>query len=521
MTQFRQRRYLKIGLGLLLSLLIVVGIQFFQPELKGLAQQFLKAVGIQFSLLPSANPVSIPPLPQQQLIKAYFNHNQAASYTDPYRKITRPGDNLEQLIIDNINQAKSSIDIAVQELRLPKIVQALSDRSNAGVKVRLIIENTYNRGYSEFAEAERAGFNERERGKYTDFKAFADLNGDGNLSQDEINQRDSISMLKNAKIPYLDDRADGSSGSGLMHHKFVVIDGTIIVVTSANFTMSDIHGDFTAPMTTGNKNNALRIESPEVAKLFTEEFELMWKDKLFGSKKPHRPVRSLMVGDVLVDVKFSPDSSEVEWKDTSNGVIGNSLNQAQKSADMALFVFAEPELSNLLETKHNQNVEVQVLIDPSFAYRDYSAALDMWGYVSTQDCRIGNSRPWAKPISTVGVPNLVKGDLLHHKFGVADSSVVITGSHNWSNSANRTNDETLLVIHSPIVGAHYQREFDRLFDDAQLGITEKVKLKAKTTCPQKLATTKKRRVRKNAKPPIIQSDQSKITQPDLIEDISD
>jgi phosphatidylserine/phosphatidylglycerophosphate/cardiolipin synthase-like enzyme len=277
MTQFRQRRYLKIGLGLLLSLLIVVGIQFFQPELKGLAQQFLKAVGIQFSLLPSANPVSIPPLPQQQLIKAYFNHNQAASYTDPYRKITRPGDNLEQLIIDNINQAKSSIDIAVQELRLPKIVQALSDRSNAGVKVRLIIENTYNRGYSEFAEAERAGFNERERGKYTDFKAFADLNGDGNLSQDEINQRDSISMLKNAKIPYLDDRADGSSGSGLMHHKFVVIDGTIIVVTSANFTMSDIHGDFTAPMTTGNKNNALRIESPEVAKLFTEEFKEKFK----------------------------------------------------------------------------------------------------------------------------------------------------------------------------------------------------------------------------------------------------
>jgi phosphatidylserine/phosphatidylglycerophosphate/cardiolipin synthase-like enzyme len=228
-----------------------------------------------------------------------------------------------------------------------------------------------------------------------------------------------------------------------------------------------------------------------------------------------------MVGDVLVDVKFSPDSSQIEWKDTSNGVIGKSLNQAQKSANMALFVFAEPELSNLLETKHNQNVEVKVLIDPSFAYRDYSAALDMWGYVSTQDCRSGNSRPWAKPISTVGVPNLVKGDLLHHKFGVADSSVVITGSHNWSNTANRTNDETLLVIYSPIVGAHYQREFDRLFDDAQLGITEKIKLKAKTTCPQKTATTKKRRVRKNAKSPIIPSDQSKITQPDLIEDIAE
>jgi phosphatidylserine/phosphatidylglycerophosphate/cardiolipin synthase-like enzyme len=165
---------------------------------------------------------------------------------------------------------------------------------------------------------------------------------------------------------------------------------------------------------------------------------------------------------------------------------------------MALFVFAEPKLSNLLEQKHDRGVEVKVLIDPGFAYRDYSAALYMWGYISTQDCREGgNSRPWAKPISTVGVPNLIKGDLLHHKFGVVDSSMVITGSHNWSNTANRINDETLLVIRNPVIGAHYQREFDRLFDDARLGITEKVKLKAKTTCPQKLVAAKPKRRKSN------------------------
>jgi phosphatidylserine/phosphatidylglycerophosphate/cardiolipin synthase-like enzyme len=495
MTKSEQRRYLIIGLSLLLALLVFFGIQFFQPRPP------LKTAG------------TISPLPQHQYIKAYFNHNQASSYTDPYRQITRQGDDLEQFIIDNINQAKSTIDVAVQELRLPKIVQALSDRQNAGVKVRLAIENTYNKGYSEFTEAERAKFNDRERGKYADFKAFADLNKDGNLSQDEINQRDSIPMLKNAKIPYIDDTSDGSTGSGLMHHKFVIIDNKVVVTTSANFTMSDVHGDFSAPMTTGNQNNALRIESPEAAKLFTEEFELMWKDKLFGSKKPHRAARSLMIGDTKVEIKFSPDSKQIDWESTSNGLIGKSLNTAQKSADMALFVFAEPKLSNLLEEKSDRGVEVKVLIDPGFAYRDYSAALDMWGYVSTQDCREGgNNRPWAKPITTVGVPNLIKGDLLHHKFGVADSSIIITGSHNWSNTANRVNDETLLVIRNPTVGAHYQREFDRLFDDARLGITEKVKLKAKTTCPQKLATKPKRRKRDK-----LTAVQPEVVQPEVIE----
>ncbi|AFY73348.1 hypothetical protein Syn7502_01249 [Synechococcus sp. PCC 7502] len=482
MTKSIQRHYWIIGLSFLLALLVFLGIQFFQPR----------------STL--TNATGIPPLPQHPYIKAYFNHNQSNSYTDPYRKITRPGDDIEQLIIDNINAAKSTIDMAVQELRLPKIVEALSDRQKAGVKVRLVIENTYNRGYSEFTEAEREKFNEREKGKYADFLAFADLNKDGKLSQDEINQRDTIPMLKNAKIRYIDDTADGSTGSGLMHHKFFVVDQKAVFTTSANFTMSDVHGDFIAPLTTGNKNNALRIEDPEVARLFTEEFELMWNDKLFGSKKPHRPVRSLMVGDTQVEVKFSPDKSDIEWEETSNGLIGKSLSKSQKSANMALFVFAEPKLGNLLEEVHDHNVEVKVLIDPGFAYRDYSAALDMWGYVSTQDCRDGNARPWAKPIDTVGVPNLVKGDLLHHKFGVVDSNVVITGSHNWSNTANRTNDETLMVIHTPIVGAHYQREFDRLFDDARLGPTEKVKLKAKTTCPTKTAKApKKRRVRKKRK----------------------
>jgi len=502
MAKSKQRRYLYIGLCLLLALLVFLGIQFFQPRDR------LNNAG------------TIPALPQHQLIKAYFNQNQAASYTDPYRKITRPGDDIEQLIIDNINEAKSTIDMAIQELRLPKIVQALSDRQGAGVKVRLVIENTYNRGYSEYSAAEQADFNEREQGKYNDFKAFADLNGDGNLSQDEINQRDSIPMLKNAKIPYIDDTADGSKGSGLMHHKFIVIDNKVVFTTSANFTMSDVHGDFGAPLTTGNKNNALRIESPEMAKLFTQEFELMWNDKLFGTKKPHRSVQSLMVGDIPIEVKFSPDKTAIAWQDTSNGLIGKSLNKAQASADMALFVFAEPDLGNLLEEKHNQNVDVKVLIDPSFAYRDYSAALDMWGYVSTQDCRVGNSKPWAKPIDTVGVPNLVRGDLLHHKFGVVDGNTIITGSHNWSNTANRTNDETLLIINNPLVGAHFQREFDRLFDDARLGATEKVKLKAKTTCPEKIATPKKRRVRKRKRTEQTETTAT-TTQPEVIEDTAD
>ncbi|MFM7427797.1 MAG: phospholipase D-like domain-containing protein, partial [Elainella sp.] len=90
-------------------------------------------------------------------------------------------------------------------------------------------------------------------------------------------------------------------------------------------------------------------------------------------------------------------------------------------------------------------------------------------------CRYeSHNRPWANPIQTVGIPQLPEGDLLHHKFGLIDQQIVITGSQNWSEAANRSNDENLLVIRSPLVAAHFQREFDRLYSTASLGRTAKL-----------------------------------------------
>ena len=66
---------------------------------------------------------------------------------------------------------------------------------------------------------------------------------------------------------------------------------------------------------------------------------------------------------------------------------------------------------------------------------------------------------------------------LHNKFAVIDNKTVITGSFNWSPSAAHTNDETLLVIHSPQLAQHFTREMDRLWDTAELGITPHLRRK--------------------------------------------
>ncbi|MEH2130793.1 MAG: DUF655 domain-containing protein [Nostoc sp.] len=435
------------------------------------------------------------PLPQDPLVQVYFNHSESSEYQEAYRQQTRLGDDLEKQIVDAITHAKSTVDVAVQELRLPRVAQTLVDRQKAGVKVRIILENTYSRPWSSLTSTEVDKLDKRERERYNESRQFIDINQDNQLSLAEINQRDALMILQNAKIPWLDDRADGSAGSSLMHHKFVIVDNRVVIITSANFTLSDTSGDFTNSSSLGNANNLLQIDSPELASLFTEEFNIMWGDGLggqpdsrFGLQKPIRLPKQITLGTSQITVQFSPTSPTQPWSNSSNGLIGKTLDSATKSTDLALFVFSEQRLANILEKRHQQSVQIRALIEPQFAYRPYSEALDMMGVALSNKCKYEiDNHPWQNPITTVGVPVLPKGDLLHHKFGVIDSQTVITGSHNWSDAANNGNDETLVVIENPLVAAHYVREFARLYAKVKPGlppaIQEKIKLE-QTRCPQ-------------------------------------
>jgi phosphatidylserine/phosphatidylglycerophosphate/cardiolipin synthase-like enzyme len=428
-------------------------------------------------------------LPQHDAIAVYFNHSPANTYRDPYRQIDRHGDNLEQVLIEAIMAAERSIDVAVQELSLPLVAQALVQKHNQGVRVRVILENNYNRSWRDFTPAELAELDDHQQRKYLDYAAFVDLNRDRHLSHSELAQRDALQILADGGIDLIDDTADGSAGSGLMHHKFVVIDAQTVILGSANFSLSGIHGDFTNSDSRGNANSLIQIDHPAIAQLFSQEFNYMWGDgsggqldSRFGIDKPDRPPVSVAVGDAQVLVKFSPNRRSTDWLNTSNGLIARAIDQAQDSVNIALFVFSDPKIGNLLEELDQRAVAIAVLVDSSFAYREYATTLDMWGFVSTQDCQHGNRRPWANPIGSVGVPDMPWGDRLHHKFAVIDNQITIIGSHNWSNAANYNNDETLILIKHATVAAHFQQEFDRLFTDASFGPNAKLSQTGQRSC---------------------------------------
>jgi phosphatidylserine/phosphatidylglycerophosphate/cardiolipin synthase-like enzyme len=424
------------------------------------------------------------PLPQAESIQVYFNHDQSVDFTEPYRQKTRAGTDLAAKLITAIGLAQSQIDIAVQEFQLPNIAQALAARSQAGIKVRIILEHNYSRPQSGLTAAEIDQLTPREQERHQQFQQLVDIDRDGTLSLSEINQRDALIVLRNAGITILDDTADGSRGSGLMHHKFMVVDQRQVFVTSANWTMSDIYGDFRHPDSEGNQNNLVQIESGELAAAFTTEFDLMWGDgspnnqiSQFKARKPARPPVEVSVGQTRVSVQFSPTSKQQAWENSSNGSIATLLNSSQQQVDFALFVFSEPGLGDILQTQAQKGIKVRGTIDRQFAHREYSSALPLMGIDPNNLCQTAVSN--FQPLSTIGVPTLPTGDLLHHKFAVIDRQTVITGSHNWSNAANYHNDETLLIIRdNPIVAAHFDREFNRLYAQTIVGVPARLKGKA-------------------------------------------
>ncbi|HLW56536.1 MAG TPA: phosphatidylserine/phosphatidylglycerophosphate/cardiolipin synthase family protein [Bacteriovoracaceae bacterium] len=401
-------------------------------------------------------------------IRTYFNYNQESAYTDP-RGIYRYGDNLEKVIVDELKSARHSIYVAVQELRLPEIAKTLVEKHRAGVDVRIVIENSYNFDALE----QRDALEETGESSYTSLAQLVDINGNGKFETFELETRDAIYMLRKARVPFIDDASDGSAGSGLMHHKFVIIDGKKVIVSTANFTMSCIHGDLRDSNTRGNANSLMVIESNSVARVFTQEFDQLW-GRNFGQAKTYRGPQTVSVGGQKITIQFSPTTRRMHWNYTVNGLAAKHLSKAQSQIQAALFVFSDQQLSDVMQRAHGRGVHIGVMIENNFAFRNYSELLDMLGLslLDPNKCIYeDNNKPWKKPIKEGGIPRLAKGDMLHHKFAVIDQKTTIFGSQNWSDSANYNNDETLIVIQSPEVAVKYSREYQRLRQNAWIGPT--------------------------------------------------
>jgi len=240
---------------------------------------------------------------------------------------------------------------------------------------------------------------------------------------------DEAQALIAAGIPILGDRREG-----LMHDKFVVIDRQEVWGGSMNFTTGGAYQD---------NNNLIHVRSAEVAQDYSCEFEEMFVEDKFGPDiVAATPFPTLTVGGTDLEIYFSPD-------DGVAARLVELIQSAQESIYFMAFSFTSNDIGAAMLERAAAGVTVAGVMDE--------------GQVSS------NQGGEYDPFRQAGLDVRLDGNpgLMHHKVILIDRSIVITGSYNFSASAEERNDENLIVIYNPDIAAQYLTEFMRVYAQAQ------------------------------------------------------
>ncbi len=297
-------------------------------------------------------------------------------------------DDLEKAIVGFLGGAKKSLDIAVQEVDNERIARAILAAARRKVRVRLVLEADYLREEKARTDPWRAG------------------------GANEANRAIQDAVLRSALYVRSDFNPE------IFHQKFVVRDGNAVLTGSTNFTDNDVQR---------NLNHVAVFEDPRVARLFAKEFEHVRQGR-FGRQKgaedPAAKPRRVEVAGVPVKVLFAPEHSpEME--------IMKLMVKARERIDFAVFTFAQSSgIDDAMVRLAGHGMPVRGAIDAGQGRQKW-ASTPLLRRAGVSLRLVGRKRPVRK---------------LHHKLMVLDRQVVVLGSFNYTEPANRTNDENIVVV---------------------------------------------------------------------------
>ena len=246
-----------------------------------------------------------------------------------------------------------------------------------------------------------------------------------NLDTPEVSEQ--AGRLQRAGVPVRFDRREP-----FMHDKIVVIDGAIVWAGSWNLTEND---------TWRNNNNMLRFASRQLAADYAREFEQMFGERFGAAKRGGTPYPRVRVGAARVEVYFSPEDG------VARHVI-ERVRAARQSVTFLAFSFTSDAIADAMIARAGAGVPVRGVFESNNA---------------------GGSGAAYGRLRANGLDVLEDGNCynLHHKVIVIDAHTVIAGSYNFTASAERDNDENLVIIDDPQLARAYMDEFERVYAQAQ------------------------------------------------------
>ncbi|MFT3893577.1 MAG: phospholipase D-like domain-containing protein [Anaerolineales bacterium] len=182
----------------------------------------------------------------------------------------------------------------------------------------------------------------------------------------------------------------------------------------------------------------LRIKSTKIAEDYSQEFKEMFEDDKFGPDiVPQTPNPTVEIDGTRVDVYFSPDDGVLN-------ALGLLLSHAEESIYFLAFSFTSNELGTVVRQKNEAGLDVKGVMDEEQINSNTGTEFD--------------------PFRQKGVDVLIDGNdgQMHHKLFIIDKKIVAFGSYNFSNSAEKNNDENLIVIYDPQIAEQFVQEFERV-----------------------------------------------------------
>ncbi len=158
----------------------------------------------------------------------------------------------------------------------------------------------------------------------------------------------------------------------------------------------------------------------------------------------------LLILSATIQAFFSPGGGVRD-------AIIKELSNAKEQIDVAMYIFTDRELLHALLDASKRGVRVRVVLDAEKAMEiKYSKHHFLEG--KRMEVRLDKSH-----LSRKGKYQ----GIMHNKFSIIDGKVLITGSYNWTHSAEDLNDENILIIkEAEDVTKQYKKEFTKLWKRA-------------------------------------------------------
>ncbi len=282
----------------------------------------------------------------------------------------------------------------------------------------------------------------------------------------------------------------------IMHEKFMIVDGIILLNGSGNFSnSSDSRYD------ENMIEHRLFKEGEETLSLFPlfqEEFDLMWNlsydfpdGSRFNDERERRRVRKFKDANVIPYFTSANFDPVYTFPRNRERTVSHALERAIESAGSSIYVatghFRLMLLANALirAKKSRPNLDIRVVLD-SQEYvakerheehmRRYRECIREYG-VGAQQCELSGGYELSRYLSENGIDVRLKyysflwhypfEPQMHHKYMIVDAREVWTGSYNWSRNAEFNSFENVVCYRGdelqPLISS-FSKNFNRLWE---------------------------------------------------------